>query len=393
MSKKLLKSLSMAALALPAIASQASTVVDSVEMGVRYSKYQEDSLRPTDVSSGSLDRYDIDVVQFSFVAPLTDKFQLNLHYQEESLSGASPWYSTKVNGEVKEIMSGATIEEERKDVSAQLTYAGSNFSLSGLIGVSRENDYEANSIGAEVSYELPGKLTTVAFAGDLSFDKINPTPYSSNANGDNSRVEDEEKDSWSTHLSLSQIINKSLITQIGFGTIKHDGYLSDPYKLVNVAGTLIGDSRPDSRFATTVSARVRYFIDSINSTLHIDYRYYSDDWDVDSHTIDVAQYFNVGGGFQLVPSLRYYTQSEAFFYKDFHEEERFDGYYATDSRLSSFGAFTMGLKVNWQLKNWFLTAGYQRYISDQSYSFYDYNSESLSLVNFNLFTVGVDYKF
>ena len=85
----------MAALALPAITSQASTIIDSVEMGVRYSKYQEESLDATDVSLGSADRYDIDVMQFSFAAPLTEKIQLNLHYQQESLSGASPWFTTK----------------------------------------------------------------------------------------------------------------------------------------------------------------------------------------------------------------------------------------------------------------------------------------------------------
>jgi len=392
MSKKLLKSLNMAALALPAIASQASTIVDSAEISLQYGKYQEDSLSSDEVSAGSLDRYDIDVLQFGFVAPLTDHVQLNLHYQQEDLSGASPWFNTKSNGEVEQVMSGATIEESRQDISAQLTYVGSNYSVSGLFGVSRENDYEANSIGAELTYDFPGKLTTIALAGDLSFDEINPTPYY-NSNGDNTRVEDEEKESWSTHLSLSRIINKSLLAQIGVGAINREGYLSDPYKLVGVANSIVGDARPDSRFATTVSARVRYFIESLDSAFHFDYRYYSDDWEIESHTIDIAQYFNVGGGVQLVPSIRYYTQSEAFFYSDYFDEERFDNYYSNDSRLSSFGAITLGLKVNWEIQDWLFSAGYQRYTSDQDYSLYDYTSSALSLVSFNLFTVGVNYKF
>lgn len=391
MSKHLLKSLSIAALALPAITSQASTVIESVEMGVSYSKYQEDSLSTTNVSGGSVDRYDIDVIQFSFAAPLTDHFQLNLHYQQESLSGASPWFTSQnAGGEVTQVMSGATIEEDRKDYSAQLTYAGSSFTLSGLAGYSTENDYEAITVGAEASYELPGKLTTVALAGDVSFDEIKPTQL-----GGIQRVTDEEKDSWSAHLSLSRILSKSLIAQVGFGAINREGYLSDPYKIVQTPGSFTPnfDARPDSRLATTASARIRYFMDSIDSALHIDYRYYTDDWDIDSHTIDIAQYFNVGGGVQLVPSLRYYTQSEAFFYDNFHEVERFDQFYATDSRLSSFGAFTMGLKLNWQLEHWFFTTSYLRYISDNSYSVFDYNSESLALVDFSVYSVGISYKF
>lgn len=384
----------MAALALPAIASQAATVADSTEVGLRYSKYQEDSLDAKDVASGSLDRYDIDVMQFNLVAPLSDSYQLNLHYQQESLSGASPWYTTKVDGEVKQVMSGATIEESRKDVSAQLIYVGSNFSLSGVLGISRENDYEANSAGAEISYDLPGKSTTIALAGDVSFDKIYPTPLYNSSGGSNSRIDEEDKQSWSGHFSLSQIINKSLIAQIGFGAINREGYLSDPYKLVDVGGTgVIADSRPDSRFATTASTRIRYFIDSLDSAFHFDYRYYSDDWEINSHTFDFAQYFNLGAGWQIVPSFRYYAQSEAFFYSDYYDEPRFDGYYSTDSRLASFGAITLGLKVNWQISNWFFTAGYQRYTSKQEYSLYDYSEQALSLVSFNLLTVGMNYKF
>ena len=57
----------------------------------------------------------------------------------------------------------------------------------------------------------------------------------------------------------------------------------------------------------------RLFMDSADVALHLDYRFYDDDWDIQSNTIHVAWYQNLGSGFQLVPSIRLYEQSESFF--------------------------------------------------------------------------------
>jgi Protein of unknown function (DUF3570). len=54
------------------------------------------------------------------------------------------------------------------------------------------------------------------------------------------------------------------------------------------------------------------------------YRFYTDDWEIDSHTIDGDIYYALNKSVTLGAGLRYYTQSEAKFYnkeKDFFTNE------------------------------------------------------------------------
>ena len=49
--------------------------------------------------------------------------------------------------------------------------------------------------------------------------------------------------------------------------------------------------------------------------------------------------------FRLIPSLRYYTQSQADFYAPYYISERSDGYYSSDYRLSPYGALAWRVKA------------------------------------------------
>ncbi|MBU2870669.1 DUF3570 domain-containing protein [Colwellia sp. E2M01] len=389
---QLLKSLSAAALALPAIASQASTIADNAQFGYRYNTYQEQDLAAADVHSGSLERYIVDVNQFSLLTPLNEYLQASISLQFESMSGASPWYTQTVEGEmgdeIKQVMSGASIEEDRTDIITQLTYFGDSYSVSGTVAKSTENDYNSLSGGVELSYDFSDKLTTLGVSADYSTDEITPSDAL-----EYNRTPYEEKQSWSGHISLSRVVTKNLIVQLGYGLFNRSGYLSDPYKRVIVDSKLIDDSRPDSRLASTYTGRLRYFVEGIDTALHFDYRLYEDNWDVLSHTIEFAPYINIGADWQIVPSIRYYSQKGAFFYENYYEYVREDGYYSTDSRLSSYGAYTIGAKVNKKIGDWFLTASYQYYTSSHDLGIDDYNETSNSLVDFDIVSIGFDYIF
>jgi hypothetical protein len=391
---KLLKSLSTAALALPGIA-QAATVIDSTQIGLRHNAYQEDKFDANKLAPGSSnERYDIDINQFQLIAPLSDSLELNFSYQKEKMSGASPWYTTKIGDEVKQRMSGASgvIEDTRTDISAKLKYLVGQYIIAGKIETSNEDDYESKSVGIELGYELDDKLSAVAWSFDISDDDIMPSTTSFGTN-----VDVATKDSWSTHFSYSRVLQKNLQVQFGFGIIDKSGYLSDPYKWVTPDGIshpdLRKDTRPSEKRAYTLSSRMRYFLPNIDSALHLDYRLYDDDWDITSHTIDAALYKNLPNDWQVVPSIRYYSQSDAFFYENYYEQARPDGLQSTDYRLSAYGAITLGLKVNKQIANWLLTAGYQKYMSDDSYAFSDGDEPSIALVDFDMFSIGFDYKF
>ena len=58
-----------------------------------------------------------------------------------------------------------------------------------------------------------------------------------------------------------------------------------------------------------------HFADN-DTTLHSSWRYYHDNYGIDSHTFEFEYVLNLPYKWQLTPSLRYYTQTAANFYFD-----------------------------------------------------------------------------
>ncbi len=82
------------------------------------------------------------------------------------------------------------------------------------------------------------------------------------------------------------------------------------------------------------------------------YRYYSDDWGIASHTVDLNYRWKPVSRWWLEPHFRFYDQSRA----DFYRLQLFDGAplpaeASADYRLGSFRGYTVGLQWGWFFKN------------------------------------------
>ena len=391
MSKNPLLALTAAACALPGIEAGAQQISEDFQFGYRFHAYEEDAISQDQAIGNSFERYDIDVNQFRLVAPISESMQLTADYQHEKMSGASPWYTIlDSDGNPVQVMSGASIEDQRKDAALSLKSVTGQHSVSVTAAISDEDDYRSNSYALGYSFESEDKLSTYSVSADVSNDDINavdadlfPTRPS----------EQQSKRSNSVLLSYARVVNKSTLVNLSVGYSRKNGYLSDPYKMVLVDFNLIGDTRPDSRNTRTFAAQLRYFSDSLNGSLHADYRFYDDSWDIRSHTVDLSWYQNIGWGVQLIPSVRLYSQDAAFFYENFYQQSRSDGYYSTDYRLSEYGAVTYGLKLIKQFENWSLTASADKYSSGGSKGFADADVENPALIDFELYTLGVNFVF
>ena len=185
----------------------------------------------------------------------------------------------------------------------------------------------------------------------------------------------------------------------GVSFASKEGYLSDAYKNF--------DKRPSKKDSFTVNLSYRHYIKAMQGAWHLDYRYYDDNWGVSSNTFAVA-FYRTWQKLQFVPSARYYGQSAATFY-DVYSLYRKDGipaednsgtdyakwnYFSDDARLSSYGAFAVGMKLVYKQKpvDWIL--GMEYYTADQEY--YPGNSDRLAhpgMVQYTRFTFGVDHRF
>lgn len=374
-----LLALSSAALSLPAFA--ASQPVET-QLSISTSVYKEDDARKDRVLAGSDERYEIDIHQFYLLTPVARNWSLAFNVSREIMSGASPWYTVPgVDGKPALIMSGATIRESRTEVSVAATRYTERASFGVAITRSKEDDYEADAVVLSGEWDFNNQLSTLAVGLSYSSDKIEPTQALLFG-----RVEKEDRRSRSLSIGWTQILNKTSVLQSSISVTKHDGYLTDPYKLRDV--------RPDERLQWAVSLRHRKYFENRNAAWHLDYRYYDDDFGVHSHTLQTAWYQNVGDLFQIVPSLRYYSQRKADFYlavDDFSLPLNVNQ--SSDYRLSSYGAYTFGLKGVVKHNNWSVTVSVDRYISGEKYGLSEAEFEHPALLDFTLASLGFDVRF
>ena len=177
-------------------------------------------------------------------------------------------------------------------------------------------------------------------------------------------------DAINAQVSYFQNINSQSYAKVALFYVGDSGYLTNPYSNVvrnyvdGGTADVVNENRPDSRAAYGLSLKYANAITNSFSA-HIGYRYYSDDWDIDSHTIDTDFYYEPSSDWLLKLGLRYYMQSEANFYsaeKDYFTNEEFA---SSDMRLGKFNAITYKTDAEYKIsQDWSVNLGVNYY--DQS---------------------------
>lgn len=378
MKSSTLAALTASALALPGLQALADSPPPETTLSYRVSRYQEDDLDRAKLLAGSEQRYGIDIHQLQLIKPLAGEYALTLTGSHESMSGASPWYAVRRGDSAAIVMSGATIEEARTDVSANARRYLDNGTLGVSLGYSSENDYRALSGGVDGQRHFNDRLTTVAAGLSFSADDLSPTDAAAF-----NRIRSASRQSRSLFLAVTQIINQNSLVQTGLSLSHVAGFLSDPYKLF--------DRRPASRTQLAWTTAYRRFIPAANAALHADYRYYRDNFGVDSHTLDLNWHQDLGRDWQVVPGLRYYSQGAADFFtpaSDFAATSS----NSADFRLSAYGALSGNLKLQVRIDAFTLSLSGERYRASAALGL-GAEATSPALVSFTRWSFGVDYRY
>jgi hypothetical protein len=189
----------------------------------------------------------------------------------------------------------------------------------------------------------------------------------------------------------------------------HNGYLSDPYKqtvfqnaIAPYSFTGLGnDNRPREHFQWAwLTQYVRHFEKLNNSALHVDYRYGRDDWNIESHTMELSWHQPIMAGWQVIPRFRYYSQDAASFYQAVFSGSMSDyNFYSSDYRLAGFGAMSAGLKLTKEfselkpLNTLKLQAGVEYYEHKAEYQLGGNNMGSFSDFSYYLVTASIQMAF
>ena len=272
-----------------------------------------------------------------------------------------------------------TFHDTRLQLTGQWTQPiADNIRASGGLNFSNEYDYMSIALNGSLAYDLNQKNTTLSLGLSYAFDNIkpeggipkalaavviNPNPSEKDNNTEfenayaNTRLTDSEtKDTVDVLMGVTQVINRRWLMQFNLGLSLIDGYTTDPFKVLSVVNNegltqaLVYENRPDKRSRSSFYWQNKYAMDF--GVADISYRFATDDWKIDSHTIDSRLRINLSDTTYIQPHFRYYQQGAAEFFRPFFiEDESLPEFASADYRLGEMAAYTLGLKYGMELDN------------------------------------------
>ncbi len=347
--------LSLAAIALPGVSpdAQAGRVEETYNADFQYAHYEESS-----------ERMSIDTFDLAGSTPIGRAMTGSLSLVRDTMGGASPINNKLSNGKVTQVLSGASknalrsdcgesICDQRDGITGGLTYFFDAASLAFGGGFSQERDYTSRYFNTNLSVDFNKKLTTLNLGASVAFDKIQPTELAGGFMRNRDCGLECSKTTQQYLIGVSQIIDKDSLVQNNMTFAYNTGYLSDPYKKVYFYDdngffyNVTNDTRPDEKFQWTwLTQYVRHFGELNHAALHVDYRFSTDDWDVNTFTTEISWHQPIAAGWLVVPRFRYYSQDQASFYRPVGSKNDFltTKVYSSDYRLAGFGTLSGGLK-------------------------------------------------
>ncbi|MFQ5641781.1 MAG: DUF3570 domain-containing protein, partial [bacterium] len=262
------------------------------------------------------DSFNVKIVypSVSFTKRLTDSSSVNVRYLVDVISAASMKSLFKIDGVTsatdKEDGGGDnTPDEVRQEFGAGISQLINGGTISANVIVSKEHDYHSTTLAGTFSYPFAKKNTIVQIGVVRSWDKVFP------------QIRDwkKNKDVYSLSLNLTQILSKNLISQVIFSYNYSQGFLSDPYQVVQIIQDDVVKNyetvHPGERTRKAVGIRANYKFDR-RSALHFGVRYYWDDWDVRSFTTSLSFQQHLNDIATVALGFRNYIQSRASFFKE-----------------------------------------------------------------------------
>ena len=318
-----------------------------------------------------------------------DERRLGLNFTADTLTGASPsgaialgrpqtftspsgkaTYSTPAES----IPLDDTFKDTRFAANASWTQPLARlYTVSGGLGVSSEYDYRHLGANLSLARDFNKRNTTLSGGVAYSSDQIDPVggapvPLAQmlDVGVMTNKAGSGSKDVLDLLVGATQVIGRSTVMRVNYSYSRASGYLNDPYKFLSVVDPISGDtiartpaaghtgpdgvflfeSRPDSRTKQSAYAEWKHAFGG--PVLELSYRYMTDDWNIDSHTLEGRLRWPLGSSSYLEPHLRYYTQTAASFYRSsLPLGQALPTYASADYRLGEFDGITLGMKYGY----------------------------------------------
>jgi hypothetical protein len=266
-----------------------------------------------------------------------EKYAVNASYYVDMVSSAS----------IDVITTASPYDEERTQYGVGFEYLRGKVTYAASFSNSSENDYEADTASLSISQDMFGDLTTVALFFTRGWDDVT-------RRGDATFADQVDRRIYG--VNVSQVATKNLILGLSFETITEEGFLNNPYRQVRFVDpdAALGYSYqseiyPRTRTGNALALRARWYL-PYRAALQADYRFYSDTWDINANTAEVAYTHPLDDEWTFDVHYRFYTQNAAEFYSDLFPREDFQNFLARDKELASMQSHSLGFGVAYEFK-------------------------------------------
>jgi hypothetical protein len=208
--------------------------------------------------------------------------------------------------------------------------------------VSDESDYFAQMLSGGYNRDFLNDNLNVAVGASYSWDEINPLE-----DADTNQELDYRRTMHFNSIA-TQIVTPTTTVRVGAEINQVRGLQHDPYRNVYVAGANVPEQHPDTRSRRDVFVAANQYFHN-RSSVNLEYRFYNDDWGVNSNTVGVKLNQYISDSVTMRYRYRYYAQGAADFYRDeYAVAGGVDGFQTADYRLGDFGSHLFGGRVLWR---------------------------------------------
>lgn len=325
---------------------------------------------------------------------ITPELAISITAVNDVITGATPVGSPEEDGSI----TLSDIEDERNAGTVDLIWEKEDKAASLQYARSVESDYVSDGYAFTTTRYFNKK--NIGVSGGLS--------YTNDTVSGAVLQEPQQKQSWDAYVGLNLVTTPLSTVTFNLSHGISDGYLNDPYKSILQNTEILpglflplsyAENRPTHRSKYTFNINAKRYIDSVDASIDATYRYYTDNWGVDSHTLKLEWYQKFGDKFYLIPKLRFYRQDQADFYRvnlnglDFTPQTDPDGtgiLYSPDYRLAELKSTSVGAKLVYRLNELLsFDLEYERY----KMSGLDSTTPAEAFPTANIATVGLLWNF
>jgi hypothetical protein len=409
-------------------------VLDQTEVKLLTSYYSQDGDNAS--VSGGLGSEELTDIASAIVVsiPLNEDDVLTIDANVSAYTSASSSNIDPFDGNQPADPFVASSGASRQDVwtNANVSYTHSsddrNFIWAGNVSFANEYDYSSIGFGGSLTKLFNEKNTEIGLKANIYLDQWSPQyPIElRNGIGKSSLAKDDSKDfnldnytivgnqtyntsfsnfetlnrnSYSLGFNVSQILSQRLQTVFLADVVYQEGLLSTPHQRIyfgDIEDSFIENFQlandverlPDTRTKIAIGNRSSFYINE-NFIIRSYYRYYTDDWGINSHTAKLEVPIKIGTNFTFYPMYRFYTQTKADDFYLYNEALSTSEFYTSDYDLAAYDAHQYGLGFKYYDPLGQFNLSYLRLKSID----FEFNAYERTNLNFtaNIFSLGFNF--